>query len=96
MSDKQFIDFDTAALLLPEKEHIHTFRQAGIALIGADWDRIKILDALLHSKIELTGPSALKMGHGIAIDYQGYLFIETDEAKINKFYEANPELSLNN
>lgn len=69
--------FDDAVKLLPQGEQVHTFRQCGLALVGADWDREELLDAMSKSDvIQVTGPLAQRMGHGLAINSGGVLFIE--------------------
>lgn len=69
---------EQAEAMLPKEGRIHTFRQAGFALIGADWDRSDILDAIQKFKPELSGEQATAMQHGIVLnDDHGYLFIQT-------------------
>lgn len=88
--DKRYLTCEEAVSLLPDGEYIHTFVSGGI-LIGADWSREDILDKLQKSTIELSGPSARGLGHGICAytkdgeKLKGVLFIETDEEKLAKF-----------
>jgi hypothetical protein len=79
MSDeRELIDFDAAVALLPDRETVHTFRGGGMMLIGADWPRDRLLAAMREAKeIQVTGPQAQRMGYGLAIDHEGWLFIET-------------------
>lgn len=82
MSDeKEVITFDEAVKRLPDAEQVHTFRQAGFAIIGADWDKTSLLDAMRKApEIQVTGPQAQSMKHGLCIvDDSGPLFIETHE-----------------
>lgn len=87
---KRYLTFEEAVSLLPEGETIHTFI-SGPVLIGADWSREDILDKLYKSTIELTGPNARGMGHGIAAYkfgskyYEELLLIETDAEKLAEF-----------
>lgn len=88
-SKKTFITADEAIELLPEGENIHTFRQSGLALIGADWLREEIIDLIRKSDcLELTGGGARSMGHGLATyDHDAkmqsdILFVETDMEKL--------------
>ena len=76
---KEFIAFDDAVNLLPDGDMIHTFRTAGPVLIGAHHERDQLINAIRKApKIEVTGPAAQSMGHGMAIcDENGLLFIET-------------------
>ena len=66
--------------LLPGNR-VHTFRQAGPYLIGADWERDVLIEAMrAASAIDITGPSAQSLGHGLCIEHGGGpLFIETQE-----------------
>ena len=75
----ELISFGEAIQRLPATEDVHTFRQVGTSLIGATWHRAEIVGALRRApRIEVTGPHAQVMGHGLAIeDDQGWLFIET-------------------
>lgn len=74
------LTFDEALAMLPADEEIHTFRQAGFALIGADWDRDEILKLIREKGCELSGEIASRMGHGIVLfDGDGTLFVETLE-----------------
>src|SRR5690606_36542527 len=70
---------DQALEMLPEGEAVHTFRNGGLGLFGADWGRPEIIDALRSAeRIELAGEVATSMGHGIAVLHGGsWLFIET-------------------
>jgi hypothetical protein len=81
MSDEiKPLSYDEAVALLPDGERIHTFLDGGLALIGADWDRPAILALLREAgpEIEVTGPAAQSMGHGMAAYRNGEpVFIET-------------------
>ena len=49
-----------------------------MSLIGCDWERDKILDALKNHPVLISGDMAQSMKHGLVIkDNRGYLFIET-------------------
>lgn len=86
---KQYITAEQAISVLPDGDSVHTFYNPGFGLVGADWSRADITDKLYSSDIiELTGPSARGLGHGICAygkdaRHQGdILFIETDEARL--------------
>lgn len=82
MSDEQVvITYEEAIALLPAGDKIHTFRQAGPMLLGADHDRGALLSAMLAApEIQVTGAVAQSMNHGLAIqDDIGWLFIATIE-----------------
>lgn len=67
-----------AEAMLPEYEVIHTFRQTGYILLGADVARAKILEAFQTFKPELSGENATAMGHGIVFfDDHGAMFVQT-------------------
>ena len=82
--DKEFLTFDEAVARLPISEMVHTFRQAGFALLGADWEKEELINALCKAKvIEVTGAQAQAINHGMAIkDENGWLFIETANVKV--------------
>lgn len=75
--EKLFLTVEQAIKLLPEGDDIHTFRRGGPCLIGADHSRERIIEQLKAAPfIEVTGPRAQAMGHGIGIeDDHGWLFI---------------------
>lgn len=94
---KIYITAEQAINILPEGEYIHTFYSTGI-LIGADWDRAEIIEKIKSSDIlELTGETARKMGHGLAVYNKNtkylsdVLFVETDEEKLSKLENSMEE-----
>lgn len=78
------ITAEQAISVLPDGDDIHTFRNLGAGMmLGADWRRDGIIEVLTKAEqIQLTGATARGMGHGMVIDDDGLLFIETDEAKL--------------
>jgi hypothetical protein len=73
---------EQAIALLPEGESIHTFRSSPGFMIGADWDREKLLLHIQKHPTELSGPMATDMHHGmVLIDENGPLFIATMHQK---------------
>ena len=93
MSEKKYIDKDTAISLLPDKESIHTFYDMPFGLLGADWSRDDIVEKIRSSdRIELAGPGARSTRHGLAVydsntKWQSeILFIETDKNKLDELY----------
>jgi len=71
--------------ILQDGDMVHTFRNTGNMLIGADWDKESVIKAAMkyEDTLELTGKMARGMGHGVALfDNTGPLFIETDENKL--------------
>lgn len=86
---KKYLTKEEATSVLPQGDSIHTFYNQGFGLVGADWSREDIIDKIQKSDIiELTGPQARGLSHGIcAYDKNAYLsdvlFIETDESKLS-------------
>ena len=62
---------------------VHTFRAGGFAIIGCDWPRASVEAWLAAHEVELTGPMARGMGHGIGgLDDLGPLMLATDESRL--------------
>lgn len=83
--EKKFITPAEAISLLNEGEFIHTFRELKGMLIGCDYKRDDLIEILNNCKVELAGKNAKKIGHGIAIYYQGLLFVECNRNKLEEF-----------
>ena len=86
---KTYITTEQAISVLPDGDTVHTFYNPGFGLVGADWSKEDITDKLRRSDIiELTGPAARGMGHGMCVynkdtKWQSdILFIETDEERV--------------
>jgi len=78
---KVILTVEQAKNLLPAKERIHTFRQAGPVLIGADWDKADLESEIAACTCELAGKQAQAMKHGLVVHtLQGPLFVETASA----------------
>ncbi|MBU2052541.1 hypothetical protein KKH13_05030 [Patescibacteria group bacterium] len=84
------VKYSEAIKLLP-RGRVHTFRQSGSMLIGADWERKHILNAMRKAKeILITGKQAQAMNHGLAIeDKNGLLFIATKPVRDAKVPNGN-------
>lgn len=85
---ERFITPDEAISLLNEGNYIHTFRQlANGIIVGCDWKRKRIISHFRSSpgKIQIAGPASRGMKHGIVTEDNGFLFIETNEEKLNAF-----------
>ena len=76
-----YLTFEEAVEMLPDSDHVHTFRNPGPGImIGADFDRTKLLEKMKQSTVRLSGKSATAMKHGMALfDDTGPLFIATKE-----------------
>ena len=86
---KTYITIEQAISVLPDGDAVHTLYNPGFGLVGADWSKEDIMDKLRRSDIiELTGPAARGMGHGMCVynkdtKWQSdILFIETDEERV--------------
>ena len=79
-SDRVVLDYDEAVEMLPEGDAIHTFRQTALCLVGADWTRQQVLDAIARFGAERSGPAATAAKHGMVLkDELGHVFIATRE-----------------
>lgn len=59
-------------------EKVHTYKQCGSILFGADMERKKILELAEEFGAYIAGPEAIKRKHGIVVfDDKGYFFCET-------------------
>ena len=76
--DRIFLEYDESVKFLPKGKHIHTFTNAGPALLGADWSRKDVIKLLKEHKVEVAGPAAQAMKHGLCVDRDGMnLFLAT-------------------
>lgn len=84
--EKILITPDEAITLLPDGDQIHTFRSGTGILIGADWSRKSIIEALRNNPdmIEIGGDGCKSMGHGLVCwtSNTDPLFIEADKDKV--------------
>jgi hypothetical protein len=76
-SERVFLTAEQAIAMLPDGDTIHTFRSTGFALLGCDFRRDEVLAIIERGKCELAGDIATGMGHGLAINYGSWLFVET-------------------
>jgi hypothetical protein len=82
--ERTTLTVDEAISVLPEGKHIHTFRDGGVCLVGADWSRSSIEQAIREAaEVYRTGGTARSMKHGIAINDGSMLFIATDEEALS-------------
>lgn len=65
--EKILLTEETAIAMLPDGDSIHTFRSAGMAIIGCDWDRQDLIKAIKYSSCEVGGPMCRDMGHGLVV-----------------------------
>lgn len=87
MKKKQFLtieQFEKVLDVTPEKT-VHTFRDSGFALIGADWSKNKLVKTAKHyqDSVQVSGPAARESGHGVVFrDDLGYVFCKTNTKKL--------------
>jgi uncharacterized protein with NRDE domain len=61
-----------AVELLPDADRIHTTTNPRPGLfIGANWDRVAILELLNNNTIFISGPYATRAGYGLYVDHGG-------------------------
>lgn len=77
MEDKVILTPEQAREMVKDGEYVHTFRNGGNMLFGADWKREDLLKAIDTSKCELAGATATSMKHGLCVWTDGPLFVET-------------------
>ena len=88
MSDdtRVLLTAEQAIAMLPDGETIHTFRSRPGILIGADWERAELIDAIRHAVgRELGGEQCRAFGHGLVVwtDESSPLFVETQQEAAN-------------
>lgn len=65
---RKFVTVEQGMSALPDGDTIHTFYNPGGTLVGADWPRSDVQQAMERAElIELAGESAKALEHGIAI-----------------------------
>lgn len=80
--ERVYLNYEQAAAMLPDGDTIHAFRNSGGILVGADWDRASVLEALRTGRPELAGEQATSMDHGlVAWDEHGPVFFETKKGE---------------
>ena len=78
-NERRVVSMSEALRRIGPAERIHTFRDAGLALVGADWDRADLIEAMMTYGVEDSGPGASRMRHTLCLrDGTGWLFIEAE------------------
>lgn len=78
--DRVVLSKEQAISMLSDDETIHTYRNAGFMLVGCDWDRAELLEAIEKNECELGGPMCQQMRHGLVIHIgDSPLFVECRE-----------------
>jgi hypothetical protein len=91
MSDKILLTKEQAKALIGKRKDVHTFRSGMNILIGADWRRKAILEAIDKTDtIEIGGDQCKKMGHALVIwtSDNDPLFVECDKEEIAKLEKS--------
>jgi hypothetical protein len=79
MERLEIIQYDQGDGLQP---HVHTFRVAGGMMLGAHWGAEDLRKAIEKHGVELAGPEATAMRHGLVmVDETGPVFLETREVE---------------
>lgn len=81
-----FLTAEQALTTLPDGDRVHTFKNpAPSVLVGADWDRPDVEAAIRAAdKIEIAGPMARGMGHGLVLYHRaGLTYVATDESRLS-------------
>jgi len=91
--DKLFLTYEQAVSMLSDDDQIHTFRSNVMCLLGADWDRAELLEAIKNGKPRVGGSQCKALGHGLVV-FTGNepLFIETKNNAPEEFEEAQKQL----
>lgn len=78
MSDKKLPLTKVQAIsMLGDSEYIHTFRSGPMSLLGCDWSRQEIVDAISSNECEVGGEMCKSMNHGLVVHVGGApLFVE--------------------
>lgn len=76
------VPIDEAIKRLGDKDTIHALTSPDSAtLLGADWDRQDVIDAMTKHGVEEAGAGARSMGHTLCVLLpQGWFFFEASEA----------------
>ena len=78
--EKTILSAEQAEAMLADGEDVHAFVNPGVnVLLGADWGREEVLQYLkTATSIELAGPAATRMKHGLAVHGdRGLVFFAT-------------------
>lgn len=89
--DRIVLTTEQALGMLPDDDDIHTFRNPGGIMLGCDWTRDAITQAIENNECELGGEMCKRMNHGLVIWVDSKpLFVECrDEIDYKAFEAAN-------
>ena len=80
---------EQALSMLGDGDSIHTFRSAGPMLLGCDWDRDKLEEAIRGNRCEIGGDACKGMNHGLVVAVDGWLFVECKPGFDYSAFEAD-------
>lgn len=82
--DRRVVPIEEAIERIGDGEHVHTFRSGPSMIIGADWDRASLIEAMRKNGVEEAGAGASAMGHTLVIVNCGGspLFIEASRPQV--------------
>lgn len=85
--EQKFITPKEAIGLLNDEEQIHTFKNHNKTLVSTNHNRENLIGILEANpdKIQISSKQYRKMQYGLTIEDSGYLFIKTNEEKLNAF-----------
>ncbi len=85
-TDREVVSREQANARMPSGEYVHTFQQVGGILLGCDMKRDEILAYADQGRLELSGPSAEAIKHGLCILAAGMrpTFVETKENDVEQ------------
>ena len=93
-----FLTLEQALDVLPKSKEIHCFINAGFGLVGADWNKKEVEEALKNAEtIEIGGQQCKSMGHALvcipknAKKQSDLYFFESDKEKIDYYEKLSKE-----
>lgn len=90
MDEAIFISLEEAIGVLADGDRVHTYRNPAGMLIGADWDRDGLIDAMRRHQdtLQIGGPGCRGIKHGLVMYDPKALFISADEGRIREIEES--------
>lgn len=83
--ERMFLDIEQAIFLMKlqeDGERVHTIMVGGPMILGADWDVEQVRNAVESGgTLELGGPGAMSLGHGIMLVRKGMPLVGIEHDK---------------
>ena len=76
IDDVVVLTTEQALSMLGDDDSIHTFRAVGPCLVGADWDRAELVEAIQKNRCEIGGEMCKRTNHGLVVNVDGWLFVK--------------------